>query len=110
MRLRERDLTTVWVAEPVKATTARGYDNGATYGARTPVKLLIQSASGGLVQAIYGKQVSSVKAAKYQGDFIDEHKSENWGVWLSDAPDQDKPDYTIDSVQPFSQHKNILMS
>lgn len=110
MRLRERDLTTVWVAAPIKSKTARGYDAGEGYGERTAVRMLIQSASGDLARAIYGDKIVKAKAAKYQGDFIQELKSELWGVWLTDSPDQVKPDYVIDSVQPFSTHQNILMS
>lgn len=108
MRLRKRDLQTVWLKERIVTKGATGKETITYSDNPIEVEMNIQSAKGLVMAQIYGNKLSSVKTGLYQGDEINEGKQEKWGVCLNVDKDS-KPDYEIASIQPFSTHKNVTL-
>ncbi|MFS0980221.1 hypothetical protein [Enterococcus casseliflavus] len=108
MRLRERDLQTVYLKKR-KVTHDEEAEEIVTYPFE-PIELLmnIQAASGSVNAHIYGSKLETMKACKYQGDKINEGQNELDGICVYVGKDE-KPDFTIKSIQTFSTHKNIML-
>lgn len=107
MRLRKRDLTTVYLKRTELTQDDEGNDQVKYLD---PIQLFmnVQSASGSVNAQIYGSQISSMKSCKYQGSELKEARDENSGVCV--YVDQDEqPDYKIKSIQPFSTHINVML-
>lgn len=105
MRLRERDLTSVYLKrweeiEDDEGNSIKGYS-------KVPVKLKmnVQSAGGQTAATIYGSELPYVKACKYQGDIVIQEKD---GICLY-VDQTKKPDYEVISIQPFSTHLNVTL-
>lgn len=107
MRLRERDLTTVYLRRTELNQDDEGNDI-TKYLDPVPLRLNIQSASGTVNAQIYGSKLSSMKSCKYQGDELKEARDENSGVCVY-VGKYEQPDYKVVSIQPFSTHINVML-
>lgn len=107
MRLRQRDLITVYLRRYETITDDEGYEKQG-YGEPIPLSINLQSASGTVNATIYGSKLSSMKSCKYQGDELKEGKDENSGVCVY-VEKNACPDYKITSIQPFSTHVNVML-
>lgn len=107
MRLRERDLTTVYIKRVEFDQDDEGNDI-TKYLDPVPLRLNIQSASGTVNAQIYGSKLSSMKSCKYQGDELKEARDENSGVCVY-VGKYEQPDYKVVSIQPFSTHINVML-
>lgn len=107
MRLRERDLTTVYLRRTELNQDDEGNDI-TKYLDPVPLRLNIQSASGTVNAQIYGSKLSSMKSCKYQGDELKEARDENSGVCVY-VGKYEQPDYKVVSIQPFSTHLNVML-
>ncbi|MCS6734190.1 hypothetical protein NOM07_17750 [Proteus terrae] len=108
MRLRERDLQTVYLKKQ-KVTLDEEAEEVITYP-YDPIELQmnVQAASGTINAQIYGNKLETMKACKYQGDKINESQNELDGICVYVGKDEE-PDFTIKSIQTFSTHKNIML-
>lgn len=108
MRLRERDLQTVYLKKR-KVSHDEEAEEIITYPF-DPIELSmnVQAASGTVNAQIYGSKLETMKACKYQGDMINEAQNELDGVCVY-VGKEDEPDFTIKSIQTFSTHKNIML-
>lgn len=108
MRLRERDLQTVYLKKR-KVTHDEEAEEIITYPF-DPIELSmnVQAASGTVNAQIYGSKLETMKACKYQGDTINEAQNELDGVCVYVGKDEE-PDFTIKSIQTFSTHKKIML-
>jgi len=108
MRLRERDLQTVYLKKR-KVTHDEEAEEIITYPFE-PIELRmnVQTASGTVNAQIYGSKLETMKACKYQGDKISESQNELDGICVYVGKDEE-PDFTIKSIQTFSTHKNIML-
>ena len=105
MRLRERDLSAVYLKrwqeiEDDEGNSLKGYSEEAT-----EVRMNVQSAGGQIAATLYGSELPYVKACKYQGDVIIQEKD---GICLY-VDKKEKPDYEVISIQPYSTHLNITL-
>lgn len=107
MRLRQRDLQTVFIRPATLSQDDEGNDI-IEWGKAEEIQANVQSASGTLNATIYGSKLASMKSIKYQGERLKEGKDEGTGVCLY-VPKSDIPDYKIVSIQPFSTHVNIML-
>lgn len=107
MRLRERDLQTVYLKRTQLDQDDEGNDI-IKHLDPVPLRMNVQSASGAVNAQIYGSKLSSMKSCKYQGDELTEGKDENSGVCVYVEPEE-TPDYKITSIQPFSTHINVML-
>lgn len=107
MRLRERDLTTVYLKRIELEQDDEGNDI-TKYLDPIPVRMNVQSASGAVNAQIYGSRLSSMKSCKYQGNELKEGRDENSGVCVYVGKDE-QPDYKVVSIQPFSTHVNVML-
>ena len=107
MRLRRRDLTTVYLKKKVATTDNEGYEI-VGWSEPVEVKMNVQNAGGTVNAQVYGKNLQYVKSCKYQGDDIVENRDENVGVCLF-ADKDSEPDYKIISIQTYKTHKNIML-
>ena len=107
MRLRKRDLTTVYLKRTELTQDDEGNDI-TNYLAPIILEMNVQSANGSVNAQIYGSQLSSMKSCKYQGDELKEGRDENCGVCVYVGRDE-QPDYKIVSIQPFSTHINLML-
>lgn len=108
MRLRKRDLQTVWLKERIITKGSTGKETITYSDEPIEIKMNIQSAKGLVMAQIYGNKLSSVKSCMYQGDEINEGKQEKWGICYN-VDKLSKPDYEIAAIQPFSTHKNVTL-
>ncbi|OIM22410.1 hypothetical protein ATX60_09540 [Oenococcus oeni] len=108
MRLKERDLKTVYLRELIHGQDEEGHDLKPSWGEAIELQMNIQSAGGSVNAQIWGKELKYIKFCRYQGDLIREGVNENWGICLYVTSNSD-PDYLIDSIQTFSTHKNITL-
>lgn len=108
MRLRKRDLTTVYLKRR-EITLDEEAEEIITYPF-DPIELSmnVQAASGTINAQIYGNKLETMKACKYQGDKINESQNELDGICVYVGKDEE-PDFTIKSIQTFSTHKNIML-
>ena len=107
MRLKESDLTTVYLKEPMNIQDDEGY-NIAGWSNPQPIRMNVQSAGGTVNAQIYGKDIKYIKTCKYQGDLLSEGHGEGFGICLKVQSSSD-PDYKITAIQEFSTHKNITL-
>lgn len=107
MRLRERDLSTVYLKRTELDQDDEGNDI-VKYLDPIPLKMNVQSANGTVNAQIYGSKLSSMKSCKYQGDELKEGRDENSGVCVYVTKDE-QPDYKVVSIQPFSTHLNVML-
>lgn len=107
MRLRERDLTTVYIKRVEFDQDDEGNDI-IKYLDPIQVRMNIQSASGTVNAQIYGSKLSSMKSCKHQGNELKEGRDENSGVCVYVTKDE-QPDYKVVSIQPFSTHVNVML-
>ena len=107
MRLKESDLTTVYLKEPMNIQDDEGY-NIAGWSNPQPIRMNVQSAGGTVNAQIYGKEIKYIKTCKYQGDLLSEGHGEGFGICLK-VPSSSDPDYKITAIQEFSTHKNITL-
>lgn len=107
MRLKESDLTTVYLKEPMNIQDNEGY-NIAGWSNPQPIRMNVQSAGGTVNAQIYGKDIKYIKTCKYQGDLLSEGHGEGFGICLK-VPSSSDPDYKITAIQEFSTHKNITL-
>ena len=107
MRLKEKDLTTVYLKKPITTQDDEGYTiNG--WSDPQPIKMNIQSAGGSVNAQLYGKDIKYIKTCKYQGEELSEGCGEGYGICLK-VPPTTVPDYKITAIQEFSAHKNITI-
>lgn len=83
MRLRERDLVTVYLKrwqeiEDDEGNSIKGYSNEAI-----ELKMNVQSAGGQIAATLYGSELPYVKACKYQGEVVIQEKD---GICLYTKP------------------------
>lgn len=107
MRLKESDLTTVYLKEPLNTQDDEGY-NVKGWGDPNEIRMNVQSAGGAVSAQLYGKDIKYIKACKYQGTELSESHGEGFGVCLYVDENED-PDYKITAIQEFSTHKNITL-
>ena len=107
MRLKESDLTTVYLKEPMNIQDDEGY-NIAGWSNPQPIRMNVKSAGGTVNAQIYGKDIKYIKTCKYQGDLLSEGHGEGFGICLK-VPSSSDPDYKITAIQEFSTHKNITL-
>ena len=107
MRLKESDLTTVYLKEPLNTQDDEGY-NVKGWGDPKEIRMNVQSAGGAVNAQLYGKDIKYIKACKYQGTELSESHGEGFGVCLYVDENED-PDYKITAIQEFSTHKNITL-
>lgn len=103
MRLRERDLVSVFLKrwqeiEDDEGNSTKGYSSEAI-----ELRMNVQSAGGQTAATLYGSELPYVKACKYQGKEVFQEKD---GICLY-VKNTDKPDYEVISIQPFSTHLNV---
>lgn len=99
MRLKESDLTTVYLKVPQNTQDDEGY-SVAGWSDSKAIKMNVQSAGGTVNAQLYGKDIKYIKACKYQGDELSESHGEGFGICLYVDKDDD-PDYKITSIQEF---------
>lgn len=108
MRLRKRDLSTVYLKKRLSDFDDEG--NSQTGYELDPVELQmnVQSAGGQVMAAVYGESLPYIKSCKYQGDLIKPGQNEKDGICLYVSEDED-PDYQILAIEPYSTHLNITL-
>lgn len=107
MRLKESDLTTVYLKEPLNTQDDEGY-NVKSWSDPKEIRMNVQSAGGAVNTQLYGKDIKYIKACKYQGTELSESHGEGFGICLYVDKSED-PDYKITAIQEFSTHKNITL-
>lgn len=107
MRLKESDLTTVYLKEPMNTQDDEGYSISG-WGDPQPIRMNVQSAGGAVNAQLYGKDIKYIKMCKYQGDLLSEGHGEGFGICLK-VPSSSDPDYKITAIQEFSTHKNVTL-
>ena len=107
MRLKESDLTTVYLKAPMNTQDDEGYSISG-WGDPQSIRMNIQSAGGTVNAQIYGKDIKYIKTCKYQGDLLSEGSGEGFVICLI-VPISSDPDYKITAIQEFSTHKNVTL-
>lgn len=108
MRLRTRDLQTVYLKKRIATSDDEGNDIISFSEESKELQMNIQSAGGQIMAQIYGESLPYIKACKYQGDLLKAGENELDGVCVEVSAD-DEPDYEIIAIQPFSTHLNITL-
>lgn len=108
MRLKKRDLMTVWLKKRRIVTDDEGAEIITFDETGTKVEMTVQSAGGQVNASVYGSKLPYIKSCKYQGSVINEGRNELDGICLYVSETQE-PDYQIKSIQTFSKHKNIIL-
>lgn len=108
MRLRTRDLQTVYVKKRITTSDDEGNDIISFSDESKELQMNVQSAGGQVMAQIYGESLPYIKACKYQGDLLKAGENELDGVCVEVSTD-DEPDYEIVAIQPFSTHLNITL-
>lgn len=108
MRLRTRDLQTVYLRKRIITQDSEANDI-ITYSDKSEeLAMNVQSAGGQVMAQIYGESLPYIKACKYQGDLVKAGKNELDGVCVEVSSDKE-PDYEIVAIQSFSTHLNITL-
>ena len=105
MRLKESDLTTVYIRKPADIQDDEGYTTKGWSDSQS-IKMNVQSAGGSVNAQLYGKDIKYVKTCKYQGKELSEGHGD--GICLN-VPGTSNPDYKITAIQEFSTHKNVTL-
>ena len=108
MRLRKRDLSTVYLKERLTGQDDEGNFQEGFSDESTEIQMNIQSAGGQVMASVYGQSLPYIKSCKYQGDKIKEGKNEKDGICLYVSKDKG-PDYEIVAIQTFSAHCNVTL-
>lgn len=108
MRLRKRDLQTVWLKHREVSSDDEANDVVTYPGEAIELRMNVQSAGGQEMAQIYGKSLPYIKSCKYQGDLLKVGENENDGICVEVSKDSE-PDYEIISIQPFSTHLNVTL-
>lgn len=108
MRLRKRDLTTVYLKERLTTQDEEGNFEESYSDGSTQIQMNVQSAGGQVLASIYGQSLPYIKSCKYQGDKLKEGKNEKDGICLYVSKDKE-PDYQIIAIQSFSTHCNVTL-
>lgn len=108
MRLRKRDLQTVWLKHRNVTSDEEGNDVITYPEDPKELQMNVQSAGGQIMAQIYGESLPYIKSCKYQGDMLKAGQNEKDGVCLYVSKDKD-PDYEIVAIQPFFTHLNITL-
>ena len=108
MRLRERDLQTVYLKKRIPTQDDEGNDIISYSDESKELQMDVQSAGGQVMAQIYGESLPYVKSCKYQGDLLKAGQNELDGVCVDVSADEE-PDYEILAIQPFSTHLNITL-
>lgn len=108
MRLRERDLTTVYLKKRIIGQDDESNDVVTYANEWTEIKMTIQDAGGAVAAQIYGERLDDIKTCKYQGDKIQQQSNEGDGICLYVDKDQE-PDFKIISIKHPSTHTNITL-
>ncbi|MBO0447949.1 hypothetical protein JZO76_00200 [Enterococcus sp. MJM12] len=108
MRLRKRELQTVWLKH--RKVTSDDEGNDVITFPSEPIKLEmnVQSAGGQIMAQIYGESLPYIKTCKYQGDLLKVGQNEKDCICMYVSKDKD-PDYEVVAIQPFSTHLNITL-
>jgi hypothetical protein len=97
MRLRQRDLRTVYLKKRIPGTE----DDGTSYedyvDTSTSIQANIHPAGGKLMAEMYGQRLAYMKTMRYEGDASIE---EGDGLCV-DVPATEKPDYKVVAVHPW---------
>lgn len=107
MRLKDSDLTTVYLRKPMNTQDDEGYSI-CGWSDPQPIRMNVQSAGGTVNAQLYGKDIKYIKTCKYQGDLLAEGRGEGFGVCLK-VPSSSDPDYKITAIREFSTHKNVTL-
>lgn len=105
MRLRGRDLATVYLKRWQELDDDEGNSINGYSELAIKVRMNVQSAGGQTAATLYGTELPYIKACKYQGDVVIQEKD---GICLY-VDKKEKPDYEVISIQPFSTHLNITL-
>lgn len=108
MRLRERDLTTVFLKKRLPSQDNEGNSQTGYEENATELKMNVQSAGGQVMAAIYGESLPYIKSCKYQGQVLTEEENEKDGICLY-VDESNDPDYEIVAIQTFSTHLNVTL-
>lgn len=108
MRLRERDLQTVYLKKRVSTQDDEGNDIITYSNEAKEFKMNVQSAGGQVMAQLYGESLPYIKACKYQGDLLKAGENELDGVCVEVLKDVE-PDYEILAIQHFSTHLNVTL-
>ena len=108
MRLRDSDLSTVYLKKREIDYDVEGNEVITYSQEATELRMNVQSAVGVVNAQVYGVRLPYIKACKYQGDLIKPKHNELDGICL-DVTKDDTPDYQIAAIQPYSQHLNITL-
>ena len=108
MRLRKRDLMTVYLKKRIVTKDDEGNDDTSYSEEFEELQMNVQSAGGQVAAAIYGERLPYIKSCKYQGELIKPKQNENDGICLN-VKSTEEPDFFIKSIQPFSTHLNVTL-
>lgn len=108
MRLRKRDLTTVYLKKKIVDKDDEGNDVVSFSDNFTEIDMNIQSAGGSISASMYGEKLPYIKSCKYQGDDIEENRNEGDGICYKVSKD-DSSDFRIKSIQTTSTHLNVTL-
>lgn len=108
MRLRERDLRTVYLKKRIVESDDESSEIVSYSLETTELKMNVQSAGGQVAAAIYGERLPYIKSCKYQGDLLKPSRNEKDGICLYVDSCQE-PDYFIKAIQPYSDHYNVTL-
>lgn len=108
MRLRKRDLVTVYLKKRVLGQDDEGNEVIDYSNNPTRLDMTVQSAGGQVMAQIYGESLPYIKSCKYQGNLLKAGQNEMDGICLY-VPKDKEPDYEIIAIQPFSTHLNIIL-
>lgn len=108
MRLRTRDLQTVYLKKRIPTPDDEGNDIISFSEELEELQMNVQSAGGQVMAQIYGESLPYIKACKYQGNLLKAGVNELDGVCVDVSAD-DEPDYEIVAIQTYSTHLNITL-
>ncbi|MBL1228136.1 hypothetical protein IW492_02675 [Enterococcus sp. BWB1-3] len=108
MRLREKDLETVYLKQRIVSIDEEGEEVTEYADESKELEMNVQSAGGKTDAATYGERLPYIKSCKYQGDKIKEGKNEKDGICLY-VGKEEKPDFEIIAIQTFSAHVNVTL-
>lgn len=108
MRLRERDLKTVYLKKRLVDQDDENNDIVSYAAEAIKLNMTVQSAGGQVAAAIYGERLPYIKSCKYQGNELKPKRNENDGICLY-VDSKEEPDFYIKSIQPFSTHLNVTL-
>lgn len=108
MRLRERDLVTVYLKKHNVIRDEEGEKVTVYSPDSIELRMTVQSAGGAVSAQIYGETLPYIKTCKYQGTQLVAGENEKDGICLYVNKDEE-PDYEIWSIQPFREHLDVTL-